>query len=152
MIGPEIEPGPLPHPAGDGVEKVRLQQPVLLMALFRPRIREKHPDFLKGNPRRKRVEEFQGVGAYKVTIGKIAALGFPEGPGNPIARQVDADTEAVRKFRGVTLEKMAMTAAYFPDDRTRLRQEGGELGPQCSAPLGDELDKFRFEIHAPYSS
>lgn len=128
MVGAEIEPGSLPCPAGDGVEKVRLEHPVFMMTFFRPRIRKQDPDFGKSNTKRQRVEKLEGVRSHKVTIAEFAALGFAVSPGNPLARQIYAHTEALGKFCGVALEKMPVTAADFPDNRAGLRQNSVQLG------------------------
>jgi hypothetical protein len=84
-----------------------------------------------------------------MAVGEPAALGFAEGAGDPLAAEVDAHTDPGREFRRVTLEEMAVAAPDLPDEGFRGRVQG-EFGPQGAAPLGDELDKGRFEIHGPY--
>ena len=150
VVRPEVQPGALPCPAGDRLEKFRLEHAVLMMALFGPRIREQHPDFPKGDWGWQGVEKFQGFGPDEVAVGEPAALGLAEGPGDPLAAQVDAHADPRGKFRRVALEEVAVTAADFPNNGVRRGEHRGEFGPQGGAPLGDELDKGRFEIHGPY--
>jgi hypothetical protein len=150
MVRPEVQSGALPCPAGDCLEEARLQHTVLMVALFGPRIGKQHPDFPKSNLGRQGVEKFQRLGPDKVAVGEVAALGLAEGAGDSFAAQVDPDADLGGEFRGITFEEMAVPATDLPDDGLRRREQRGEFSPQGGTPLGDELDKGRFEIHGPY--
>lgn len=149
MIGAKMEPRPFRRTGGDCLEKVGLKQTILMMAFLGPRVRKKHPNLRKGDGRRQRMQELQGLRAYHVTVGQASPLNLATGPLDPIAAQIDANAKLGRKFGRIPREKVSMAAANFQDDRPRVRQNCAEFRSQIGAALSDEIDKFRSEIHGP---
>jgi len=149
MIRPEIQPGTLPCPAGQGFKKAGLQQAVFMMAFFRPRIGKQHPDFPEGDTRGQCIDQFAGLGLDKVTMGEPGALSLALGPADPVADHVHADAEGCGKFRGIAGEKMTVPAADFQCEDGGGGNERSQLGAQGGLTLGDVFDEFRFGSHAP---
>lgn len=150
VIGPETKTRALPCPPGNGFKKTGLQQAVLVVAFFRPRIWKQNPDLGKGDGVGQGIDQFAGFGLDKVAVGELGAFGFAPGTPNPVADQVHADAEGLGMFRGVAREKVPVTRADFQDDDGRGGDDRGQLGAQRGPALGDMLDEFRFESHASF--
>lgn len=149
MIRAEKKASPLPCPCGDGFKEVDLQNAVLVMTLFWPRIGEEDPNFIESCPGRKRAEEFASFALREVTVVKARAGAFPLGPGDAVAADVDAIAKFPGMLRRVASEEVAVTAADFPDDFPRCNEMRCEFLPQRGTAAGDLFDKSGIKWHAP---
>lgn len=149
-IRPEIELGSGLHSAGHGLQKLRSHDPVFMMPLFGPRIREEHPNLLKRDARRQGLEKFPGLGAEKVTIRQFGPTGFFLPPQDTVAANIDPEAGFIRKLRRITGQKVAVAAADFPNNTAAVggKPLGQFLREGCPA-LGDALQEFGFESHEP---
>lgn len=77
IVGPEIEPHPLPCPLGDPGQKIRLHQAVLVVSPFRPWIGKQHEDRREPGVFRQGSEEVIGAGVEEVKIGQARPVFFP---------------------------------------------------------------------------
>ena len=132
-----------------GFKEIGLEQPVLMMPLFRPRIGKKHPNLLKNDSRWEGVDELQCFSPDKMTVGQAASFGFAQGSFYPVTAQIDADARLGGKFSRITCEKMPVSAADFQNDGSRLRQDCTQFRPKIGAALGDKFNESRSEIHRP---
>ena len=123
VIGAKMQPGSLPCPTGQGFQKLRLQQAVLVVPFFGPGIRKKHPDFLESHPGRHGEQELTGLGPYEMKIGGPGPIGFASRPLYPGATDIHPDAEFCGEFDGVALQEVTVSAAKFQDYRAGLRQE-----------------------------
>jgi len=149
VIRAEIESRTLPCPAGEKFEEFRLEDAVLVVALFGPRIRKQDPDFRKRDAWRKGFDKLPGFGADEVAMGEFGTVGLPASAVDTLIDHVHAEAEFLRKFDGVTCQKVTMTTADFQNDGGLGWQQGGQFRAQRSAALGDVFDEFRFETHSP---
>jgi hypothetical protein len=127
VIRPEIQASALPHPAGDGRKEGRLQEAVLMMAFFRPRVGKQDPEFGEGDAGGQRSDHFPGLRLNKVTMGELGAVGFALRASDPVADEVYAETEALRKLRRVAGKKMSVAG-------TDLQGDGGRRGDERHQP------------------
>lgn len=150
VIRPEIQPRPLPHPAGDEFKKGGLQEAVLMMTFFGPRVGKQHPEFGKRDVRWQRIDQFASFGLDEVAVSELGALGLAVGSPDAVADQVHAQAKTLRMLRRVAREEMPVPAANLQRDGGCGRDKRGQLGAQRGAALGDMLDEFWFGSHAPY--
>lgn len=122
MVGAEKKRHALPCPCGQRLEKLGLQKAVFMMALFRPRIREKHPDFRECDAWWQGIEKFPGFGPHKMAVGKLGAVAFSAALFKSLEPEIDADAEFSRKRAGVAHQKMPVAASDFPYDGSGRRQ------------------------------
>jgi len=88
MVGPEIEAGTLPHPPGRGRKEGGLEQAVLVMPFFWPRIGKKDPELGEGDASRQCIDQFPGFCLDKMTVGELGAFGLAPGTPDSVANQV----------------------------------------------------------------
>lgn len=69
MVGAEVKRRALPCPGSQRLKKIRLQNPVLMVAFFRPRVGKEHPDLLQGYARWQRIEKLPRLGLHEMTVG-----------------------------------------------------------------------------------
>jgi len=148
VVGPEEEPGPLPRPAGHGLEKPGLQQPVLVVPGLGPGIGKEHPNFLESDARRQREQELPGLRAQEVAVVQPRPVALLPAARKPLQAEIDANAEPLRKLGRIAHEEMAMATAHFPHNRTRRRQEGHDVGAKRGAAARDDVEELRAEIHA----
>jgi hypothetical protein len=98
MIRAEIESPALLYSARDGIEERGLEDSVLVMTLFRPRIGKKDPNFAKSGVFGQRVEEFSGIGVDEVTVLQLPAGGLFTAPGDALGINIDAYAAFFGKF------------------------------------------------------
>jgi hypothetical protein len=150
VVRPEIQPGALPHPAGEQGKESRLQQAVLMVAFFRPRVGKQDPEFGERHPGGQRLDQFPGLRLDKVTMGELGALGLALRATDPVADEVYAETETLRKFRGVAGKKMSVAGTDFQSDGGCGGNKCGEAGAQSGLAFGDSGEEFGFGSHAPF--
>ena len=143
MVGAEKQPGTLHHPAGQGLEKQRLQQPVLVVPLLRPRIGKQDPDLLEPNNGRQCVQEFARFAAQKTAVFQVVAGAFFFRALDSLHAAIDADKVFVPAEAGIVSEEMAVPAADFPDQGPRNRTKKGvcQRG-QARTPGGDVREEI----------
>ena len=98
---------------GPQVERRRLHDAVLVVALFRPRIEEKQKELVEHDLRRERLEELFGVGLEEVEIRQPGEVALAQRALDALRDQVDADAAFLRERGGVGGEKMPVPAADF---------------------------------------
>ena len=128
MVGPEIEAGTLPHPPGRGRKEGGLEQAVLVMPFFWPRIGKKDPELGEGDASRQSVDQFPGFCLDKMTVGELGAFGLAPGAPDPVANQVHPQALALGILGGVAGQEMAMTGPDFQREHGRRRDKLRQLG------------------------
>jgi hypothetical protein len=147
VIGAKIEPRALPCPCGQKFEELRLEDPVLVMTFFGPRIGKQNPDLGKGDAGRKRLDEFAGFGADKMAMNKPGAVCLSPGALDALVDHINAKAGFMGVLHRISRQEVAMTAADFQHDGCGRREKQRQLGAQRGAALSDVLDEFRFEAH-----
>lgn len=150
VVGPKVQAGALPHPAGDFRKETWQQQPVFVMALFGPWIGEKDPEFIEGDPCWQRIDGFPGLSLDEVAVCQAGAFCFAFGAADPVADQVDSEEDPLRKFRGVLREEVSMAGPDLEGDDGMVGDEGRQGGAQIGLALFDSGKEFRFWSHGTF--
>jgi hypothetical protein len=150
VIGAEIEPRALPCPCGQKFEELRLENPVLVMAFFWPRIGKQDPDLGKGNAGWEALDEFAGFSPDKMAMGKPGAVCLSPGALDAFVDHINAKAGFVRVLRRIPGQEVPVAAADLQHDGRGRREKQRQLGAQRGAALSDVLDEFRFEAHAAF--
>ena len=116
MVRAETEAGPGASLRGEGGEKLRLENPVFMVAALRPRIGKQDENIGQLNGRGKRIEELTGFGFEKEEVGQFRAVAFTAGASDAVFEEVDADAKRVRMRRRISSQVMPMAAADLQRD------------------------------------
>jgi len=125
VIGPEKKARPFPCSRCRRREKFRLHHAILMVAPFRPGIREKDEDRIETRAFRHHREEILRVGADKMQVFEMGTFALAIGAGDPVGSDVDADAGLVGMSFCVGRQEMAMAAPDLPHE---LRGGFHELG------------------------
>lgn len=147
MVGAKIKTSSLPCPTRDGVEEVRFENPVFMVAGFRPGIGKKNPNFGESRIGGKRIEELAGLRAHEVTVEELGPVALSSASFESIENHVHPDTALVRKFGGIPDQKMTVTAADFPDKGLIFGQQRGQGLLEGIAATGYTGQEFRLKGH-----
>lgn len=144
VIGAEEEVAPLPCPRGKFIQEPGLEQTILVVALFRPRIRKQHVDVEQPDTSGNFLEEITRLTAEKMQVGQSGAVALAQRLRDPLQPQVNAHTEPVGMRSGVGVEEMSVAAADFQDELgIGPRQDGGQRGAQCDQTfVPDGIEDF----------
>ena len=133
VICAKIEPGALPCALSDGVEEIRLHDPMFVVPRFWPRIRKENKDARKHGAGWQRFQEQPGIGLDKMKVSEFRALTFAVCPPDSLGDKVDSDAKVGGMRMRVGGEKMSMSAADFPYelgiDRNYLRERVAKFAP-----------------------
>ena len=113
VVGTEIKHGAGTGTFGPQIEGRVLNNPVFVVAFFRPRIEEKQEKLVEHDLRRQGFEEFFGVGFEKIDIAQAGEIAFAQGAFDALGNQVDTDAIFLRESGTVRGEKVPVTAADF---------------------------------------
>jgi len=152
VIRAKIKTSPLPCPTGDGVEKVRLQQAVLVVPRLGPRIGKQDPNLFERGTYRECIEEFTRFSSQKGAIREVRTVPFFPAAEQTIQDDINPDAEFPGVFLRITHEKVTMSAPHFPHDAAWLRQQQSERALELCATFAHSRQKLGFISHAPESA
>ncbi|MDP2136785.1 MAG: hypothetical protein Q8J74_02925 [Candidatus Didemnitutus sp.] len=147
MIGAKIKTSSLPCPTRDGVEEVRFENPVFMVAGFRPGIGKKNPNFGERHVGGKRIEELAGLRTNEVAVEELGSVALSSAPLESIENHVHPDTALMRELGGIPDQKMTVTAADFPDKRLTFGQQRGQRLLEGIAAAGYIGQEFGLKGH-----
>lgn len=137
IVGAEVEAGFVRGMLAQTVEEFRLDEAVLVMPLFGPRVGKEDEHRGEGGASRQGLEEKMGVGVQKMQVRGLRALLFSRGSRDAIGLEVEAKTESRRMGLRIGDEKMAVATAEFTHELLGPREKLGERGLKLGLSLLD---------------
>lgn len=148
MVGAEVQARSRVSARGEAVEHFRLNEPVFVVAFFRPRIREKEKDFRKAATFGQGEEKFRRFRFEKCEIGQPGEFAFAVGAFDTFRNEVEPEAELLRERLRVSGEKMPVPATDFERESARSRNDiGGKRFQKFCAELGNA---FRALFHGKF--
>ena len=114
-----------------------MQQTVLVMSFFGPRVREKQINIGDLDPGRQRVEKFARLHFEKLQVGEPRAIPLFQRAPDAFADEVNPDTEPVAVALSVGGEKVSVAAPDFQHAARVRRQRSGERVAMTFAARGE---------------
>ena len=107
------------------IQKISLNDPVFLVAEFRPGIRKKNEE--RRNPRgqRQSLHKEPRLGAEEVKVGQLGPVPFATGPLDAFTHQIKSDADAIGMRRRICGEKVTVSAADLTDKIRRYPEDWG---------------------------
>jgi hypothetical protein len=116
VIGAEVEGRTLGCACGHGREKFLVHHAILVMAAFRPGIREENEDRGEAGAIGHHGEKIRGVGADELEVAETRAIPLSISPGDSIRRDIDTYADLVGVGLGIRREEVAVPTSDFPDE------------------------------------
>lgn len=147
MIRPIEYSRTLPYPTRDGFEKLRLHDPVFVVALLRPRIGKQDPDFLEGESARQLTEKLSRLALDENAVGEARPFALAARPGDALATDIDSDEETGRMCDCLCDEKVPVSAPDFPGNLSRGAEIAREFCAKRAAPANNFFEECGIKLH-----
>ena len=144
VIGAKKKAAPLPCPRSQLTKKLRLEEPVLVMAFLRPGVGEEHINIKQPDADGQFMEKITRLATEELQITQACAIPLVQRLHDPLETQVDPHAELVGVRGGIGNKEVAVAAADLKHEtRPRCRQYRRDLGAQGGETTGmDGLEHF----------
>ncbi len=116
-VGRDVQVAAGREPERERVHEIRLEQPALVVALLRPRIREEHVDAGEGAHRNHRIDHLDRVVTDHAHVGEPAPVDLAEQAADAGRMHLDADEVPFRMCRGNLCRRLAHAEADLQHHR-----------------------------------
>ena len=141
-IGREVRAKIQPAFAGgsirQGVKKIRLQYPVLMVPNLRPRIGKQNKRAADPRMCRQRFQEQACLSLEESEVRESCSIALAERPFDTLTHHVDSHALLLGMRGGIGRQEMPVSRADFPDKFAQLRGQSFELSLQPASAVGQQ--------------